>query len=584
MTSYRYSKLEDEAKDIRLVNLLPGRQDDNIRLTISHTPLVKPPTQLAQRMSLQKIRETLPSGWSAYETTEGQYLFQHDETDHTSWAHPLTHIDPSSYELPPEVESSEFSPNYEALSYTWGTKANSEIAYIESEDTESSTLQIQENLASALRHLRYENKPRTLFVDAICINQEDIPERNNQVTRMADIYTLAHRVVVWLGPTSNNSKLGISTLEYLGAQVESMKDNWRCHSPNATHPTWYHPSCRLPYDQEAWNAIYDLINRPWFGRLWIVQEIHLANHRATIQCGYDEISWPRFRRALICVLEKTELPSQEFSDKAVKLNRLMEYFPESNFDSLIYLSTHQLCVDPRDKVYGLLGLASPKIAATVRPQYSSPVGTVYRDIFLLLLDQIQRLDSLRYAKWQEELEEQFSSWIPDWSNLEVESTAYGNLPSAASLSRAHATFVSPNLLQVTGIFCATVSFVCDPVGQQAAHISEAIQRWAPDNLQTGSYVTGESLLDAFASTLTENELRDRYATIGSYPTLQEVKSDIFGDMTKTEDLSNGETWNRNILRRLSSRAFITTEEGYFGLGTPSTKPGTISRRNNLAES
>jgi hypothetical protein len=117
----------------------------------------------------------------------------------------------------------------------------------------------------------------------------------------------------------------------------------------------------------------------------------------------------------------------------------------------------------------------------------------------------------------------------------------------------------------------------------SSRISEAIQRWSPDNLQTGSYVTGESLLDAFASTLTENELRDRYAKIGSYPALQEVKSDIFGDMTKTEDLSNGETWNRNILRRLSSRAFITTEEGYFGLGTPSTKPGAISRRNNLAE-
>jgi hypothetical protein len=209
MTLYPYSKLEDEAKDIRLVNVLPCRRDDNIRLTIS---LAKPPTQLAQRMSLQKIRETPPSCWSAYETTEGQYLFQQDGTDHTSWAHPLTHIGPSFYELP-EVESSEFSPNYEALSYTWGTKANSEIAYIESEDTESLTFQIQENLASALRHLRYENKPRTLFVDAICINQEDIPERNNQVTRMADIYTLAHRVVVWWGPTSNNSKLGISTLE-----------------------------------------------------------------------------------------------------------------------------------------------------------------------------------------------------------------------------------------------------------------------------------------------------------------------------------------------------------------------------------
>jgi hypothetical protein len=166
----------------------------------------------------------------------------------------------------------------------------------------------------------------------------------------------------------------------------------------------------------------------------------------------------------------------------------------------------------------------------------------------------------------------------------VESTAYGNLPSASSLSRAHAKFVSPNLLQVTGVFCATVSIVCAPFGQRDTHFSDAIKRWAPANLQTGSYVTGESLLVAFTSTLTENELRDRYAIIGSYPTLKEVESSIFGDMKKDEDLSNRETWTRNIPRSLSSRAFITTTEGYFGLGTPNTKPGTIRKPDNLIQS
>jgi hypothetical protein len=84
---------------------------------------------------------------------------------------------------------------------------------------------------------------------------------------------------------------------------------------------------------------------PLVRSLWIVQEIHLANHCATIRCGYDEIFWPRFRRAVICVVEKTELPMQGFSDKAVKLNRLMESFPESNFDLSVYIST--LCRSSR---------------------------------------------------------------------------------------------------------------------------------------------------------------------------------------------------------------------------------------------
>jgi Heterokaryon incompatibility protein (HET) len=358
MATYQYSKLVDEAKDIRLITLLPGQVDDEIKVTITHTPLIKPPERPTQRLSLEQVRETLPPGWSVYETTEGRYLFLDHETYQTSWAHPIPHIDRSSYELPPEDACPKYDPKYEALSYTWGTADSPETAYVtESPGAESSTLQIQQNLASALRHLRYHDSPRKLWVDAVCINQKDALEKNTQVTRMADIYRQAFRVVVWLGSESSNSKLAMSTLDYLGAQVETLTMDGRLSSPNSTHQLWHRSRCELPYNQATWQAILDIFNRPWFDRLWVTQEIHLANHRATMQCGYDQISWQHFRRAAMCTFAKRDIPLQEFSGRASELGSLMQYFPASSFYSLLRIAANRLCSDPRDKVYGLLGIS-----------------------------------------------------------------------------------------------------------------------------------------------------------------------------------------------------------------------------------
>ena len=63
------------------------------------------------------------------------------------------------------------------------------------------------NLAEALQYLRYENRPCVLWIDAICVDQNNIPERGHQVVRMAAIYPQASRVVVWLGPERDDSAL-----------------------------------------------------------------------------------------------------------------------------------------------------------------------------------------------------------------------------------------------------------------------------------------------------------------------------------------------------------------------------------------
>ena len=97
-------------------------------------------------------------------------------------------------------------PDYEALSYTWGTPdLNTEVHVLQYGGFKS--LFITQNLAVALQHLRHEQRPRRLWIDAVCINQKGVGKRNSQVARMAEVFGSAAKVIIWLGPESEQSTL-----------------------------------------------------------------------------------------------------------------------------------------------------------------------------------------------------------------------------------------------------------------------------------------------------------------------------------------------------------------------------------------
>ena len=117
MNSYQYSNLSDENVDIRLLELLLGQFDDEIRVKIFHLPLVKRPEPSLPKLSLAELKATLPSKWGAFETVEGRFYIKHKETIRTSWIHPDHQVQLSSYGTVDEAGPC-FSPQYEVLSYT----------------------------------------------------------------------------------------------------------------------------------------------------------------------------------------------------------------------------------------------------------------------------------------------------------------------------------------------------------------------------------------------------------------------------------------------------------------------------------
>lgn len=105
-------------------------------------------------------------------------------------------------------------PSYEALSYTWGPPI-----FPESLHTQNGILKITEDLALALRRLRFKDRDRYLWVDAVCINQNDEKDKSWQVARMGSIYKSARRVICWLGEADESISDAVETLKRLAASA-----------------------------------------------------------------------------------------------------------------------------------------------------------------------------------------------------------------------------------------------------------------------------------------------------------------------------------------------------------------------------
>ena len=167
------------------------------------------------------------------------------------------------------------SPVYEALSYMWGPKGDSKPICLE-----ANIRYVRENLWTALYYLRLKGEVRVLWIDAICINQNDIRERNYQVTQMGRIYSNGSRAVVWLGESNQDSTLAFSVLSNTGEDSD-----WASFSENSILGPPATEKGVLKLD-----AIRSICYREYWTRLWIIQEVLLSTD-ILICCGDKSLPW-----------------------------------------------------------------------------------------------------------------------------------------------------------------------------------------------------------------------------------------------------------------------------------------------------
>ncbi len=220
------------------------------------------------------------------------------------------------FEVPPDQ-----TRNYEALSWTWPTDDSYKTIRIDRDD-KAYPFKISTNLFQALKVLRQKETSRMLWIDALCINQNDNHEKNHQIPMMPTIYGQADRACVWLGDASEDSDMAIDFMEAI------MTDIWK-----------FDELCK-PKQSDGrdtgarWKALFSLIMRPWFSRRWIVQEVALARE-GLVYCGPKSISWKTFSDAVSLFVE-VETATHRLSE-IMKKSEITDHVPNF-FENVAYLS------------------------------------------------------------------------------------------------------------------------------------------------------------------------------------------------------------------------------------------------------
>ncbi|KAK5083204.1 hypothetical protein LTR05_007088 [Lithohypha guttulata] len=183
-------------------------------------------------------------------------------------------------------------PQYTALSYTWGKEDRPNRMIVS-----GNTIMLTNNLFDILQTIQSARtrsnsgglcdlvqKPlmNYIWIDAICINQDDKNEKKSQVDLMASIFGQASLTLVWWGPAAHNSDLAMdwltSTANIPQAYFEQISDS---------------EMLSRVYDRSAWEALCGVLMRPYFRRRWIIEEVVLSKH-ALIVCGYRTLEWETF--------------------------------------------------------------------------------------------------------------------------------------------------------------------------------------------------------------------------------------------------------------------------------------------------
>ncbi|KAF6794966.1 ankyrin and het domain protein [Colletotrichum sojae] len=197
----------------------------------------------------------------------------------------------------PEGQFLEYSLPYEAVSYHWGSNTKTPFNLVVRDDaagdsTTASVIPLTTALHTLLRQIAYSNKDRVVWVDAICINQvlsTTNLEKSEQIRLMPDVYRIASRTIVYLGPASHDSDLAISFLEHLSEYSELLDEQ----EPGASFDPAVAAGFIMPApDGLELKAVRNFWRRSWFRRVWIIQEFVYASD-LLILCGAREVDWRR---------------------------------------------------------------------------------------------------------------------------------------------------------------------------------------------------------------------------------------------------------------------------------------------------
>ncbi|KAH7090741.1 heterokaryon incompatibility protein-domain-containing protein [Paraphoma chrysanthemicola] len=272
---------------------------------------------------------------------------------------------------------------YTALSYVWGSAELTHRIKCNS----NTFVSVTSNAASALQHIRRKTKPIYVWIDALCIDQSNIAERNAQVRLMGNIYAKATMTYVYLGVADDESRVAMK-------YIKEHDHNGRQHATRL----------RSGFELER-KALGSFLDRTWFNRIWVLQEVFLSRN-AKVMCGEEEVRWVDLLSAYNFLLKNRNLFDWPYLPPVLGLKSRRYLW------DLLCLTRQCCSTDPRDKVFALLSMTKTE-GDKVEVDYNMDCGQLYVNVAVHLF-RSGGLDFLLAAQhFPSDIE--VPSWVPNWS-------------------------------------------------------------------------------------------------------------------------------------------------------------------------
>ncbi|KAI1748758.1 heterokaryon incompatibility protein-domain-containing protein [Xylaria castorea] len=486
-------------------------------------------------------------------------------------------------------------PAYEAVSYAWGDVSHKHPAICDGFQH-----MISLNLRDGLIAMRLRDCSRMLWVDFICIDQRNTEERGQQVSIMRSIYEGASRVLVWLGPdTESRGKQAIAAMREITreclkrgvnnkgvdeASLKSVDELWdvlpteRLEGPRSDNP-------------ETWKSLAWIFSRPWFSRLWVIQEVN-SNKDVQLLCGSCHVSWDvavvaaSYIRRHASIYRHWGFPESNYPNAYYMRRRF--WLQQVSLPSLLNWGRSFKASESLDRVYALMGMPSfTKMRVPWTADYSRPKRILYEDVATKCIQNMQDLRVLTYSQHSQE-GKNFPSWVPQWDREALyepinDSLTKVHWKASGNKGLSKDTEIAAGVLRITGVVFDVVESMC-PLGdamwahRQTDH--PVLQFWERQRREPRAYPTGETNLEAFSFVMTAglghdlrkaSENRKLFnANFAAYLS-HLLRSSAYNPTTyrSVTAAGKGGNWSHYddlVRRKCRNRALLLTKRGYLGLG------------------
>jgi len=320
-----------------------------------------------------------------------------------------------------------------AISYCWGTDPTSRLLPL----ADGTCIRIRTNVESLIARIFTDCSPgELLWIDAICINQEDVDEKTQQVRIMNEIYRAARRVSVWLGrPDDGDEEEAATHLAhfYFGFVDHVHIAHIPSYENNSDRVNWERGSDGILAAARSWAH---LVSLPWFVRVWVIQEV----------C-YGKLVWFHYGRLIVTFAALSDSFSKiqkHLGDGFVgpdgvgrqgfrlfnHYHSIREFltgrdfsFPEAfSLENIHSRFAFTLATDPRDRVFALLNISDARLhGSCILPDYRSSTWDAFVHAAVAILTHSPRLELLGYAGLANSPSsysgKQLPSWVPDFASL-----------------------------------------------------------------------------------------------------------------------------------------------------------------------